>query len=119
MKTVFQAFNLFKSLLQFNSGLRLFGDIYCGPNKFHEVALLVHDGTSDGMLVFDVSVGQKKAVVRLVISFLDCASLKEIPNPLPILTMNPVKPKVRASTVVTRFDVKCPVHFRRARYNPG
>jgi hypothetical protein len=32
--------NLFKSFLQFNPGLRLFGDIYCGPIKFHEVALL-------------------------------------------------------------------------------
>ena len=88
--------NLFKSFLQLNPGLRLFGDVYCGPNKFHEVALLVHDGTSDRMLVFDRSVGKKKAVVRFVISFLHDASLKEIPNPLPILRMNPVKPKVRA-----------------------
>jgi hypothetical protein len=48
------------------------------------------------MLVFDGSVGKKKAVVRFVISFLYDASLKEIPNPLPILRMNPVKPKVRA-----------------------
>ena len=88
--------NFLKSFLQFNSGLRLFGDIYCGPNKFHEVALLVHGGTSDRMLVFDGSVGKKKAVVRFVISILHDASLKEIPNPLPILWMNPVKPKVRA-----------------------
>src|SRR5258708_40206892 len=87
--------NLFKSFLQFNPGLRLFGDIYCGPYKFHEVALLVHDGTSDSMLVFDGSVGKKKAVVRFVISFLHDASLNEIPNPLPILRMNPVKPKDR------------------------
>ena len=36
MKTVFQAFNLFKSFLQFNPGLRLLGDIYCGPNKFQD-----------------------------------------------------------------------------------
>src|SRR5882762_2218098 len=107
------------AFLQFNPGLRLFGEIYCGPNKFHEVALLVYDGTSDRMLVFDGSVGEKKAVVRLVISILHDASLKEIPNPLPILRMNPVKPKVSARTIVTRFDVKWPEHFRRSRYNPG
>ena len=53
-------FNLFKSFLQFNPGLRLLGDIYCGPNKLHEVALLVHDGTSDRMLVFDGSVGKSQ-----------------------------------------------------------
>src|SRR5438270_498508 len=88
--------NLFKSFLQFNPGLRLFGDIHRGPDTLDEVALLVHDRTSDRMLVFDGSVGKKKAVVRFVISFLHDASLKEIPNPLPILRMNPVKPKVRA-----------------------
>src|SRR5258708_11942880 len=88
--------NFLASFLQFNPGLRLFGDIYCGPNKFHEVALLVHDGASDRMLGFDGSVGKKEAVVRFVMSFLHHASPKEIPNPLPILRMNPVKPKVRA-----------------------
>src|SRR5260370_41234300 len=88
--------NFLASFLQFNSGLRLFGDIYCGPNKFHEVALLVHDGTSDRTLVFDGPVGKKEAAVRFVISLLHHAALKEIPSPLPILRMNPVKPKVRA-----------------------
>jgi hypothetical protein len=48
------------------------------------------------MLVFNGSVGKKEAVVRFVISILHDASLKEIPNPLSILRMNPVKPKVRA-----------------------
>jgi hypothetical protein len=57
-------------------------------------------------LVFDASVGEKKAVVRFVISFLGYTSFKEIPDPLPVLRMNPVKPKVRACTVFTRFDVK-------------
>src|SRR5713226_9781647 len=85
--------NFLESFLQFNPGLRLFGDIYCGPNKFQEVALLVHDGTSDRMLVFDGSVGKKKAVVRFVISMLHDASLKQIPNPLPILRMNPANQK--------------------------
>jgi len=47
-------------------------------------------------LVFNGSIGKKKAVVGFVISLFDYASFKEIPNPLPILRMKPVKPKVRA-----------------------
>src|SRR5258708_19132388 len=77
--------NFLESFLQFNPGLRLFGDIYCGPNKFHEVALLVHAGASDRMLVFDRSVGKKKAVIRFLISFFHDSSLKEISYTIPNL----------------------------------
>ena len=48
-----------------------------GPgHEWERVWKVVHDGTSDRMLVFDGSVGKKKAVVRFVISFLPDASLK-------------------------------------------
>jgi len=45
-------------------------------HEWERVWKVVHDGTSDRMLVFDGSVGKKKAVVRFVISFLPDASLK-------------------------------------------
>src|ERR1700720_1169218 len=78
MKMVLQAFNLFKSFLQFNPGLHLFGDIYCGPNKFHEVARLVQHRMSESMEVLDGSARKNNAVVRFIVCLLDSGSFKEI-----------------------------------------
>src|SRR6476619_4077716 len=77
MKTVFQASNLFKSFLQFNPGLRLFGDIYCGPKILHEVARLVQDWMVDNMKVLDGSIGKNNAVVRVPVCFLNSGSFIE------------------------------------------
>ena len=93
MKTVFKAFNLFKSFLQFNPGPRLFGDIYCGPNKFHEVARLVHDRMPDSMEVPDGSIGKNNAIVRFIVCFLDFGFFKEFLNAFCVLRMISIEPK--------------------------
>src|SRR5882762_8507211 len=112
MKTVFQAFNFFKSFLQFNPGLRLFGDIYCGPNKFHEVARLVQDRMPDSMEVLDGSIGKNNAIVRLIVCFLDFGSLKEFLNALPVLEMISAKPKFRGRRILIRADAEYSKYLR-------
>src|SRR5258705_8989507 len=99
MKTVFQAFNLFKSFLQFNPGLRLFSDIDCGPNKFYEVARLVQDRMPDSMEVFDGSIGKNNAIVRVIVCFQDSGSFKEFLNALPVLEVISAKPKVKSRRI--------------------
>ena len=47
------------------------------------------------LAVINGSVGKKKAVVRFVICLLDETSFKEIANSLPIVRVNPIKPKIR------------------------
>src|ERR1700751_4752525 len=93
MKTVFQAFNLLKSFLQFNPGLRLFGDIYRGPNKFYEVARLVQDRMPDCTEVLDGSIGKNNAIVRFIVSFLDFGLFEEFLNAFCVLRMISIKPK--------------------------
>src|SRR5580692_1220713 len=53
VQLISQTLNLFKCLLQFNPGLRLFGDIDCGPKIFHEVARLIQNRMVDNMEVLD------------------------------------------------------------------
>src|SRR6185369_7915757 len=91
MKTVSQAFNLFKGLLQFNPGLRLFGDIYCGPKIFHEVTRLVQDRMVDNMKVLDGSIGKNNAVVCVIVCFLDSGSFIEFVKSVAIFRVHQSK----------------------------
>src|SRR3984893_8129862 len=112
MKTVFQAFTLFKSFLQFNPGLCLFGDIYCGPNKFHEVARLVQDRMPDSMEVLDGSIGKNNAVVCVIVCFLDFGSFKEFLNALLVLEMISAKPKFRGRRILARLHAEYSKYLR-------
>ena len=112
VKTVFQAFNLFESFLQFNPGLRLFGDIDCGPDKFHEVARLVQDGMPDSMEVLDGPIGKNNAIVRVIVFFLDCGSFKEFLNAFCVLRMISIKPKFRGRHTLIRLDAEYSKYLR-------
>src|ERR1700752_1084022 len=113
MKTVFQAFNLFKSFLQFNPGPRLFGDIYCGPNKFREVARLVHDRMPDSMEVPDGSIGKNNAIVRFMVRFLDFGLFEEFLNAFCVLRIISIEPKFRGRLNLIGSDAEYSIHFRR------
>ena len=69
VQLIFQTLDFFKRLLQLGSRAVVFGDIYCGPDKFHDVAALVQDGTADTADVFDRSVWKNNPIIFLTISF--------------------------------------------------
>src|ERR1700720_4913628 len=112
MKTVFQAFDLFKSSLQFNPRLRLFGDIHCCPNEFYEVAQLVQDRMPDGMEVLDGSIGKNNAIVRFIVCFLDFGFFKEFLNALLVLDMISAKPKFNGRRILIRLDAENSIYLR-------
>src|ERR1700723_4519088 len=56
LQLISQTLNLFKRFLQLGSLAVVFGDVYGGPDKFHDVAAIVQDGMADTADVFDRSV---------------------------------------------------------------
>src|SRR4029077_6459814 len=80
-----------ESFLQFNPGLRLFGDIYCGPNIFHEVARLVQDRMVDTMEVLDASIGKNNSVVHVPVCFLNSGSFIEFVKSIAIFRVHQSK----------------------------
>src|SRR5579862_3954721 len=112
MKTVFQSFNLFKSLLQFNPALSLFGDIDCGPDKFREVARLVQDRMPDSTEVLDRSIGKNNAVLRVIVGFLVYGSFEEFLNACLVLDMISAEPEVNCRRILVRLDAEHSKYLR-------
>src|ERR1700733_5694451 len=73
--------------------LLCFGDVHRSTNKLYEVARFVQDRMADNVDVLDGSVRKNNAAVCLIISLLDFASFKDFLSALPVVGMNPDKPK--------------------------
>src|ERR1700678_4115705 len=70
------------------------------------------------MEVLDGSIGKNNAVVRVIVCFLDCGFLKELPNALLILGMISAKPKFRPRCILIRIYAEYSVDLRRHDNGP-
>jgi len=68
VQLIFETLDFFKRLFQLGSRAVMFGNIYSGPDRFHDVAALVHDGMADTADVFDRSIWKHNSIIFLTIS---------------------------------------------------
>src|SRR5580698_4743905 len=65
------------------------------------------------MEMLDGSIGKNNAVLRVIVSFLDCRSFKELPNALLILGVISTQPKFKPRCILIRTYSEYSMDLRR------